>query len=122
GIPTGGALRADELAYDPDHHLILIGDDQESPPLLAIISTTQLKTIKTIPLPGSQGLGAEQPIYDPIQRVFLMTLPTTAANPGGEVIVVDPVALAITKIYPLTACNPNGIAIGPNEQVLLGCG
>jgi len=30
-IPTGGTARADEIAYDPEDHLILIANDRDTP-------------------------------------------------------------------------------------------
>jgi len=38
-IPTGGNCRADELAYDAADHIIVIANDQDSPPYLTFIST-----------------------------------------------------------------------------------
>src|SRR5262252_6139877 len=38
-IPTGGKCRADELAYDAADHIIVIANDQDSPPYLTFIST-----------------------------------------------------------------------------------
>ena len=38
-IPTGGKCRADELAYDAADHIIVIANDQDSPPFLTFIST-----------------------------------------------------------------------------------
>jgi hypothetical protein len=120
-ISTGGSFRADELSYDPEHHLILIGNDRDNPPFLSLISTTSMTVVKKIPMPQATG-GIEQSVYDAQQHKFLQAIPATTANPGGEVDVVDPVSLAITQVFPLTNCNPNGAALGPSEQLLLGCG
>ncbi len=119
-ISTGGTARADELAYDPDHHMVLVGNDRKTTPFLSLISTQTMSVVQKIPMPGASGI--EQPVYDPAQKVFLQAIPSSTANPGGEVDVVDPVSKSITKTFSLTACNPNGATLGPNEQLLLGCG
>src|SRR5689334_9764280 len=51
-----------------------------------------------------------------------MAIRNSTVNPGGEVLVIHPGALAISRIIPLTGCNPNGAALGPNENLLVGCG
>ena len=42
-IPTGGTKRADELAYDPDHQLILVANDDDSELFVAFISVSANK-------------------------------------------------------------------------------
>ena len=39
-VSTGASNRADELAYDPQDHLILIANDADDPPFLSFIYTT----------------------------------------------------------------------------------
>src|SRR6266704_971161 len=39
-ISTGGTARADELAFDPRDHVILIANDRDAPPFVTFISTT----------------------------------------------------------------------------------
>src|SRR5215471_13649560 len=38
-IATGGTKRADELDYDPTHHIVLIANPDEDPPFVTLIST-----------------------------------------------------------------------------------
>ena len=45
-ISTGGTARADEVAYDGVHHLILIANDRDTPPFVSFISTTTYAVVK----------------------------------------------------------------------------
>ncbi|MFN2461627.1 MAG: YncE family protein [Candidatus Velthaea sp.] len=66
--------------------------------------------------------GVEQPVWDPVQDVFLVMIPGTSANPNGEVDVISPKTFQITKVFPIaTNCQPNGGALGNNENLYLGC-
>ncbi len=38
-IRTGGKKRADEMAYDPKHHILLVANDADDPPFVTLIST-----------------------------------------------------------------------------------
>jgi hypothetical protein len=47
-IHTGGSFRADELAYDPVDHIVMIGNPDDSPPYLTFISTDTQTVLGTI--------------------------------------------------------------------------
>ena len=47
-ISTGGAKRADELAYDPADHIILIANASDSPPFLTFISADTQTVLGTV--------------------------------------------------------------------------
>jgi len=48
--------------------------------------------------------------------------PQTIANPNGEIDTIDPHSHAIVNRFTLpAACTPHGLALGPNDQVVLGC-
>jgi len=126
--------RADELAYDPDHQLVLMAWDDSADFLLAFISvsaspavvgTISLKT--GCPLGGCAVGGIEQPAYDRRIGRFLVSIPSSVSHPNGEVLVINPTTMKVEKAWdttdPLTgaACSPNGLAIGPGHQALLGC-
>lgn len=126
GAPTTGAanLRADELAFDPKDKLILMINDVACPPFGTFISTTTNTAVGSVAFPNASG-GVEQPTWDPTQGKFLLAIPSTIQNPGGEVDVVDPTILNGQVPKVLTAgvgtCQPNGTALGQNENLFLGC-
>src|SRR5207249_4952194 len=70
-VSTGGNHRADELAYDPKDHIILIANDQDTPfPFISFISTLNPPhVLGKIVYDGKSGNpqptgGIEQPVWD----------------------------------------------------------
>jgi hypothetical protein len=119
-IPTGGKSRADEMGYDPDDGLILVGNDDDSPPFLSFINTATNTIVGKIQYAtGTTGL--EATIWDPSHHVFLQAVPSTKANKGGQIDVIDPIAKKVTKSYPVTNCTPQGLALGPADHLMVGC-
>jgi hypothetical protein len=117
-INTGGINRADELAYDPDDRLILIGNDRDPVPYVAVISADTYRVVGTIPF--KEGTGLEQPVWDHQLHRFLVNVPTAR---GAELAVVDPKTLAVTAAYPVGSnCGGTGLALGPFQRLLVACG
>jgi DNA-binding beta-propeller fold protein YncE len=119
-ISTGGKFRADELAYDPKENVILIANDADDPPYLSFISVGSRSVVKKVEFPNATD-GLEQPVYDPVTGMFYQAVPATKANKGGEVAVLDPVKMSVVTSYPLINCVPHGMAVGPFNQLLVGC-
>ena len=141
-IPTGGVLRADELAYDPDHQLILVANDDDSELFVTFISVSANKNlIKVVgkisflgpnpadcPIGGCSTGGIEQPIYDRGTGLFYLAVPQTTGHPNGEIAVIDPVTMKVVNAFGLLdangnqiPCLPHGLTQGPKQQLLLGC-
>jgi hypothetical protein len=118
-IATGGGDRADELAYDPSDKLVLIGNSSDQPPFGTFISTTSRRAVAHVSLPGASGI--EQPIWDAAQHRFFVTIPSTTAHPGGEIIGLSPISHKIVKTYKLASCGANGLALGPHDEAVVGC-
>ena len=120
-ISTGGTSRADEIAYDDKDQVIIIGNDADEPVFLTLISAKAgHKILGKIPLPEATD-GLEQPVWDAARGRFYVAVPVTKSNPGGEIIAVDPMAIKITERIPVEGCNPHGLALGPGQDLLLGC-
>jgi len=132
-INTGGKFRADELCFDPRDQLVLMANDAESPPFVTIVSTKSYGVLATIPMNGVKPAplatnGIEQCQWDHRTGLFYVNIPEVA-GPGndtapGAVVTISPTTLAIDKVYsiPLSKCaGPQGMAIGPDNQILLGC-
>ena len=121
-IPTGTTdKRADELAYDPADHLIAIANNEDDPPYLTFISTTDRRVVGKLTFPDATD-GLEQPAYEPTTGMFFLSVPETKAYPGGAVARIDPKTLKLVAMHPTTACNPAGLAVGPQQRLLVGCG
>ena len=119
-IPTGGTTRADELAYDAMHQLIMVTNDKEDPAYVSFISTTDRSVVGRLAFPDATD-GLEQPVWDPASGLFYDAVPVTKTNPGGEIDVIDPTSMTVTGVYPLGDCTPHGLALGPGQQMLVGC-
>jgi hypothetical protein len=128
-VSTKGNHRADELAYDPRDHVILIANDQDTPaPFVTFIdtATTPPTVTGTIVYDGSSGNpkstgGIEQSVWDGAKREFYLAIPSTAANPKGEVDEIDPKSMKITGIIG-TTCNPAGLVLIPGQRLMTSCG
>jgi hypothetical protein len=134
-INTGGTRRADELCFDPVDHIVLMANDAETPfPFVTFISTQTYKVIgNPLVFDGTKGTvkatnGIEQCQWSPRTGKFLLNIPEVN-GPGddtapGAVVVLDPVSQKVEHIFniPLDKCaGPQGMALGPENQVLLGC-
>jgi hypothetical protein len=83
---------------------------------------------------GGNG-GLEQSVWDPDDHVFLLNVPATTLNPGGEIDVISPNADndqngRVLKVFPMgvtddattgPACNGTGLAISGND-LIVQCG
>src|SRR5260370_26701101 len=96
-VSTGGKGRADELAFDPIHHLILIANDRAVDLFVTFITTTNPPHVVgkifydgSVPAnPKSTG-GIDTPVWDGANGRFYLAKPATGAHPNGEVDEIDP--------------------------------
>jgi hypothetical protein len=123
-------LRADELAVDPVHSLILAINNADVPPFGTFISFNPATCRLTQPSsPGADRItfttatgGAEQPVWDPSTGKFYLSIPQTAPPASkGAVFRIDPTSKMIDFSYPVTFCSPAGLTKGPGNDLLIGC-
>jgi hypothetical protein len=129
---AGEKTRADELAYDPEDGLLLVINNAASPPfgtLVNVEKTTGVLTVGThIILDAAHGVdatnGAEQPVWDPGTGKFYLSIPEISGdgttNLHGAVLRISTTG-AVEAAYPVDFCGPAGLALGPNENLLVGC-
>lgn len=127
-ISTNGTCRADELAYDPVDHMVVIANDADTPPFLSLISVHANPANDTVlaKIPFSNAIdGIEQSVWDPANGMFYVNIPQVPTTNGswmGEVAVVNPHTMSVTKTFPVSACSPGGLALNvQRQQMLLGC-
>jgi DNA-binding beta-propeller fold protein YncE len=130
-IFTGGKGRADELAYDPRDHIILVANDQDTPPFATFISTRTRMVLGKLDYPQAvfgtppTNHGLEQPVWNSKTRKFYLSVPGTMTNPQGEVDEIDPHLMAVTRVFP-AVCNPGeapqGLALIPRQRLVTSCG
>ena len=119
-IPTGGKCRADELAYDPADHIIMITNPSDNPPFVTFISADTQTVLGKFVYPKTQ-VGLEQPVWDPQTFRFLISVPAVAPSTAGTVDEFNPLTLKMTNSYQIQ-CSPAGLVIGPQQQAMTSCG
>lgn len=129
---AGEKTRADELAYDPKDGLILAINNAASPPFGTLIKVNQatgaLSVVSSIILDKAHGVdatdGAEQPVWDPGTGKFFLSIPEISGdgstNLHGAVIRISTTG-TVEASYPVDFCGPAGLALGRNEDLLVGC-
>ncbi len=145
-IDNGGQRRADELCEDPQHHLVLVANDNELDLFLTFISTETYKVVgKKLHLDGTdrdaQNVkatnGIEQCQWNPRTKKFYLAIPEVngsgANTTPGAVLEINPASRKVEKVFPIDfgfvagppatadCLGPQGLAIGPQREILLGC-
>jgi hypothetical protein len=119
--------RADEMAYDPRDHLLIVANNAGDPDaFMTLISTTSLTVVDQIVFPAAKFSGGiEQPVWDPATRRFYVSIPELNGDANkGAVAVINPRPIGhatIETLFPVDDCNPAGLALGPHQHLLLGC-
>src|SRR5437016_5381389 len=145
-INNGGQRRADELCEDPQHHLVLVANDNELDLFLTFISTETYKVVgKKLHLDGTdrdaQNVkatnGIEQCQWNPRTKKFYLAIPEVngsgANTTPGAVLEINPASRKVEKVFPIDfgfvagppatadCLGPQGLAVGPQREILLGC-
>jgi DNA-binding beta-propeller fold protein YncE len=123
-ISTGAHCRADEIGFDPQDHVIMVGNPEEHPPFATVISSdAPYAVLSKIPFPDAGGI--EQPLWDPELKGgrMLLTVPDEEGDKGKVVVInlKDPKNPVIEATYPAPHCG-SGLALGPSQHLLVGCG
>ncbi len=136
-VGTGGT-RADEGCVDSVHSLYMISTPEANPPFSTFINTTTQAVVATVTYTDASGkpsAGIEQCRYDPGTDAFYVNNDGTTANPHGELVVlpgasirgiaakasVNYTTLAGVQRYSEGNCDPTGLALGPNNDIAVGC-
>lgn len=121
-IKTGGGSRVDAMAYDAKDGVFIGINDAEEPPFATLVSTKPgHKILAKIAIADATD-GAEQPAYNPADGMFYLAIPelNKDAKKGG-VAVIDPRKGTLVKMLTVENCHPNGLAVGANNNLVLGC-
>lgn len=121
-IDTGGRQRVDELAYDPRDHLVVAANNADDPPFLSFVSTAaDHRIVGKLALPQATG-GLEQPLWNPADGKIYVSVPELDHRKAdGGIAVIDPVTRQLQGMIHVARCMPGGLALGPHDQVLVGC-
>lgn len=126
-ISTGGKLRADEMAWDPRHHILAVANDADTPPFVTLIDTDTYTVLAHINFDGGNGSpratgGIEQTQWSPTTGMFYTSVPELNGNAAvGGVAIINPLSKTVTGTYLVHDCQPAGLALGPNNRAVLGC-
>ena len=119
-IPTGGQCRADELAYDPVDHIIVIANPNDKPPFLTFISADTQTVLGRYTYPSTQS-GLEQAVWDTATKRFYLSRPAVGANAGG-VDIINPITMQVEATYPTPSCSPAGLVLTADQHLVTSCG
>jgi hypothetical protein len=61
-------------------------------------------------------------VWDGIAKKFYINIPSTVANPNGEVDELDPTTFKVTRVFPTACSGPAGLALLPGERLITSCG
>ena len=125
-VSTGGdtGLRADEVAFDPVHNLLLPVNNADSPPFATLIKvdpdTGKLSVLTRITFDNATN-GAEQPIFNRSTGKFYISIPEVNGVTADGAVGVISTAGVLEREMPVKFCQPAGLALGPRNDMLLGC-
>ena len=120
-ISTGGHERTDELSYDPRDHLVVAVNDADDPPFVTFISTRTLKVMGRLVVRRATD-GAEQPVWESATGLIYLSVPSLDhIKTSGAVAVINPRTRKLIRYMPVSRCMPAGLALGPSDDLLLGC-
>jgi hypothetical protein len=140
-ISTGGIARADELCFNPFTNTVLIANDEPEDNFITFISTQTYAVLGSIKFDGKDqkgnnilANGIEQCAFNPRDKKFYLNIPatvvttgtTTSAGPGLVLTISEHAPFHVERVFtidPATGCKgPQGLAVGPSNQMALGCG
>jgi hypothetical protein len=121
-VSTGGRLRTDALAYDPRDHLMAVNNPDDTVPFVTLLSTRQGHAISgKIDFPRASA-SLEQSAWSPQTGLYYLAIPELDRNHArGAIAVIDPVKRSVLRTIVIERCGPNSVALGPNDQLLIGC-
>jgi len=138
-IDNGGNRRADELCEDPQHHVVLVANDDDSDLFLTFISTNTYEILGKIKLDGTDANaqkinatdGIEQCQWSPRTGKFYLAVPEVNGDghntQPGAVLEIDPVSLKVQNVFaidfgflPQTGTPGNTTGFTPATGACLG--
>jgi hypothetical protein len=104
------SARTDFVVHDPDHHIVLATNKNDSPPFISFVDPESRKVIAKLEIKAKSLDGM---VYDRVQQRYLISVGATAENQQGEIDAIDPARQVVIARYPTPECFPAGLALGP---------
>jgi hypothetical protein len=135
-IAPGGDLvvaaspnRTDELAYAPGLGLLLVINNADMPPFgtfIRVNQTTGALTIEAQITFTAATNGAEQPVWNPADGRFYLSIPSVSGTPTapgktGAIYRIDPTTATFETAVEIEECGPAGLTLGLQQELLVGC-
>lgn len=121
-LPTGGAKRTLELAYDPDDGVMLASNPDDTPPFVTLMATARHhRIVGMVALPGASA-ALERVLYAPARRTFLIAIPQISGNAHrGALAEIDPRRAKLVALHTIADCAPHGLSLAGKGRVFVGC-
>jgi len=136
-IDNGGQRRADELCEDPQHHVVLVANDDDADLFLTFISTNTYQILGKLTLKGTDPNalnikatdGIEQCQWSPRTGKFYLAVPEVNGgnNPlnlpnqqPGAVLEINPVSLKVERVFPIDFAFLSQTGTTPATAACLG--
>jgi DNA-binding beta-propeller fold protein YncE len=121
-IATGGKLRANGMAFDPNTKVVIVANSNDDPPFLSLISTEpEHKIVAKIPVPDSAE-NLERSAYHAPSGMFYTVIPVSRADKTkGLLAQTDPRSGKLVQLHEIEGCHPHSLSIVSDQTIFMGC-
>jgi hypothetical protein len=121
-IATGGKVRANAMALDPNHKIVIVANSNDEPPFLSLISAgSDRKILAKIPIEDSAE-NIERSAYHAPSGMFYTAIPVLRSDQSkGGLVQTDARNGKLVKLHALDRCHPHSLSIVSDSTIFLGC-
>jgi DNA-binding beta-propeller fold protein YncE len=121
-IATGGKLRANAMAVDPNRRVVIVANSNDEVPFFSLISAEPgRKILANLPVPQSAE-NLERSAWHAPSGTFYTAIPVFSGdNNKGLLAQTDPKSGTIVKLHELERCHPHSLSIVSATTIFLGC-
>jgi len=121
-IATGGKLRANAMAFDPNRKVVIVANSNDEVPFFSLISAEPgYKIVANLPVPQSAE-NLERSAWHGPSATFYTAIPVSSADKSkGLLAQTDLKSGSIVKLHELERCYPHSLSIVSDTTIFLGC-
>jgi DNA-binding beta-propeller fold protein YncE len=121
-ISTGGKLRANAMAVDPNRRVVIVANSNDEVPFFSLISAEPgHKLVAKLPMPQSAE-NLERSVWHAPSSMFYTAIPVSSADKSkGLLAQTDPKSGTIVKLHELERCHPHSLSIVSDTTIFIGC-
>jgi len=121
-VSTGGKERANAMAYDPIHRVVVVANPNEEPPFLSLVSTEPgHKILSKIPVEDAAENLERSAYYAPSGTFYTCVPVLRKDHSQGGLAQTDPTTGKLVKLYEIDHCSPHSISVVSDSTIFLGC-